>query len=77
MLRGRVRRANVNEGWDWDTFRMTVFPAAIALRTGQRAHQIGKFHGPITRMTPTGSFRIRHLLNLKATSTGTYSSFAQ
>jgi hypothetical protein len=76
-LRKRVRRAVVSEGLNWDTFRMTVFPAAIAFRTGQSVHQIGKFHGPITRMTPTGSFRIRHLLSLNVASTGTYSSFAQ
>src|SRR5271156_5626797 len=43
-------------------FRTTVFPAAMALRAGQRVHQTGKFHGPMTRITPNGSFRIRHLL---------------
>ena len=40
-------------------------------------HQMGKFHGPMTRTTPTGSFLIRHLFSLKGKSTGTYSSLVQ
>lgn len=59
------------------TFKTTVFPAAIALRAGHKVHQTGKFHGPMTSTTPSGSLRIRHLLNLKVIFTGTYSSFAQ
>ena len=58
------------------TLRITVFPAAMALRAGQRLHQTGKFQGPMTRITPSGSFRIRHLFNLKVIETGTYSSLA-
>jgi len=59
------------------TFKTTVFPAAIAPREGQRQHHRGKFHGPIINITPSGSFLIRHLLNLNVGTTGTYSSVAQ
>jgi hypothetical protein len=56
---------------------MTVFPAARTFKAGHKVHQTGKFQGPITRTTPIGSLRIRHLLNLNVILTGTYSSFDQ